>query len=68
MVAHDPAELAHGDLPVVVRVKQGEGLLQAVQLGVGQLGRVARREGLRSGERVRRSVTAFKPDPQQRVK
>ncbi len=47
VVAHDPAELAHGDLPVVVRVEERERLLQAVQLGVRQLRRVTRRERFR---------------------
>lgn len=49
MVPHDPAQLPHGDLPVVVGVEEGEGLLQAVQLGVGQLGRVAGGERFGSG-------------------
>ncbi len=47
VVPHDPTQLSHRDLPVVVGVEEREGLLQAVELGVRELGGVARRKGLR---------------------
>lgn len=49
VVAHHPAQLVDGDFAVVVGVEQGERLLQAVELRLGQLGRVGGVEALRMG-------------------
>jgi len=48
VVAHDSAQLSHGDFSVVISVEERKGLFQAVQLGVRQFGGIRRRERLRS--------------------